>query len=776
MKTHFAHSNPNAPTAAQRLHPLADHLTKVAALAAQFAEPFGADFAHFAGLWHDLGKFRNAFQEGRLGLKHGALPDADCHIETKSKVSHSHAGALYAIEKLGPLGTVLAYLIAGHHAGLADYSTGTLGSDAKSGEATLKNRLASDRAKQEFAEAMQEAIPAHILAGPSSLQVPAAARDEGFALWVRMLFSCLVDADFLDTESFFNPNKTQKRIQPVQTEQYLPLLDRYLEGKTNTDTLVNRERAAVLAACRAAATQAPGFFTLTVPTGGGKTLSSLAFALAHAREFRKRRVIFVIPYTSIIEQSAAVFREVFAALGPDAVLEHHSSLDVAEKDENHLSRLAAENWDAPLIVTTNVQLFESLHAARTSRCRKLHNLCNSVIVLDEAQLLPAEFLAPVLRALQLLVKHYGVTVVLCTATQPNLRSRFDPVTCKPIFSGIEGAREIVGDQARLNQLFASLSRVQYFGLDQLDAQRSWDDIAAALANEPAVLAIVNTRGDALQLYRKLCDLSADSDSDTLHLSALMCAQHRSAVIATIKLRLIAQRAVIASGQPVRALRVISTQLVEAGVDLDFPVVYRAISGLDSIAQAAGRCNREGKLPGKGKVVVFSAPQFTDHIKFGIGATLQVAHQLTQAGDLLPPDFDRYFDRYYGSLNSLDKHAIIAALTPDKSDLGVAFKSASDKFKLIDEDSEAVVVPYVPAGMSESPIRAIVGKLAHEPNNRGLLRQLQRYTVNVRRKAFEKLAAQGDIEQKGIVWVALDCRYNTKFGLLVSEDHGLNLMM
>lgn len=783
MTSYFAHCNPSAPIESQRLHSLTAHLSKVAALASKFAEPIGPDFAYVAGLWHDLGKFRKAFQEGRLGLKDGAIPDIDCHIEpnfsggssatNKIRASHSHAGALYAIEQLGPqLGRVLAYLIAGHHSGLADYSTGTRGATSSS-EQTLEWRLTSDRAKREFEEALREAIPPEILAVPNSPRVPIAAQNEGFALWLRMLFSCLVDADFLDTETFFSPAKSQHRLQPAKLEQFLPLLNRYLDSKTNADTLVNRERAAVLAACRAGAKQAPGFFTLTVPTGGGKTLSSLAFALEHVLKHGKQRIIFAIPYTSIIEQSAAVFREVFAELGNDAVLEHHSSLDVSEKEENHLSRLAAENWDAPLIVTTNVQLFESLHAARTSRCRKLHNLCNSVIVLDEAQLLPPEFLAPVIRSLQLLVKHYGVTVVLCTATQPNLRSRFDPFTRKCIFSGIDGAHEIVGNQARLNTLFASLARVQYLGLDALESQRAWDEVAQELSAEATVLAIVNTRGDALKLYKKVTAMS--SEADIVHLSALMCAQHRSAVIAGIKLKLAAQREALASAKPVRPLRVISTQLVEAGVDLDFPVVYRAISGLDSIAQAAGRCNREGKLAGKGKVVVFSAPQSTDHIKFAINATKHVTSQLTQPDDLLPPDFERYFDRYYGTVVSLDKHDINGALKADPATLGVAFRSAAEKFKLIDEDSEAVVVPYVPEAKSESPIHAIVGKLAKEPNHRGLLRQLQRYTVSVRRKAFEKLVAQGDVEQRGIVWVALDARYDPEFGLLASDDHGANLM-
>ena len=350
--------------------------------------------------------------------------------------------------------------------------------------------------------------------------------------------------------------------------------------RSAANTLVNRLRNQILQQCRDKAGQDPGFFSLTVPTGGGKTLSGMAFALEHAIAHGKRRIIHIIPYTSIIEQTAGIFRGIFG----EAVIEHHSSLDPEHETER--SRLAAENWDAPVIVTTSVQFFESLFAARTSRCRKLHNIVDAVVVLDEAQLLPPEFLQPILNALNLLVVHYGVTVVLSTATQPALESRTNSFG-KTVLRGLDHMREIIDDP---DALYAKLERVHVRLPEDFHAGVSWERIAAEIAQHDSVLAIVNTRRQARELHALL-------PKGTIHLSALMCGQHRSDVIAGIKEKL-------RRDEPVR---VVSTQLVEAGVDLDFPVVYRALSGLDSIAQAAGRCNREGRLD-RGEVVVFVPPE------------------------------------------------------------------------------------------------------------------------------------------------------------------------
>lgn len=775
--TYYAHSNPDAAEPDQRLHLLDQHLEKVAGLSRAFARPDDERWAFLAGLWHDLGKYRRAFQVDRLGL--AGANAADAHIETSGRrVTHSTAGASHAERTLGPVGRVLAYLIAGHHAGLPDWCPSDVRDTTQfSALACLKARLQSDEAQREYAEALAESIPATILtvASPPPLAPPQAAKD-GFALWTRMLFSCLVDADFLDTEAFFSPKKASARGRYPSLAQMKPLLDAHLlaisTSAAKNPSPVNARRDEVLDACTRAAHGAPGFYTLTVPTGGGKTLSSLRFAIDHAlaqADKPKRRIIYAIPYTSIIEQTAKVFADIFAPLGPDVVLEHHSNLDLPADQETHASRLAVENWDAPLVVTTNVQLFESLHAARTSRCRKLHNLIDSVIVLDEAQSLPRDFLDPVLRALKLLVKHYGVTVVLCTATQPALTSRREYLTGRLLLDGIDNAIEIVGNDAQVQSLFSALERVKVRGLDHLDERVGWNAIAGRIAQQDCALAIVNTRRDALKLHAMVSALGGKDEC--IHLSALMCAEHRSAVIKDIRRRLqdrLSQRA--AGGSP-RPLRVVSTQLVEAGVDLDFPTVFRALAGLDSIAQAAGRCNREGRLEGKGVVEVFNpegARPFGSMAQ-GIHAAMDLVRSGGLADPLAPATFRKYFDGYYGRAD-LDAQGIGPLLTPDR-ELGVQFRSAAERFKLIDEDGESVVVPYLPSGASESPIHAWIGRLEKDPNNRALRRKLQRYTVNLPRRLFERMVAQNDIEQRAGIWVALASRYDEATGLKLPDDHG-----
>lgn len=721
-------------------HLLEEHLREVARLAAESAAPFGGEtWAFLAGLWHDLGKYRPAFQAKLL-----AADGVDAHVENGLRVTHSNAGALHAMKMLGPAkGRVLAFLIAGHHAGLADFET------ADGAAASLKARLESPDSAQEYREALAQAVPADILA-PRAVQAPATGKD-GFALWLRMLFSCLVDADFLDTERFFDPAKAGIRGQQPPLRKMKEALDHHMAEMTArtaaAPSAVNQKRAEVLAACREKAALPPGIFSLTVPTGGGKTLSSLSFALDHALAHGKRRIVYAIPYTSIIEQTAEVFRLVFADCGEGAVLEHHSNLDVDPRRENHASRLAAENWDAPLIVTTNVQLFESLHAARTSRCRKLHNLAGSVIVLDEAQLLPRDFLAPVVLALKLLVRDYGVTLVLCTATQPALNSRFDPFG-RRVLDGLEEVREIIDEPL---SLFAALKRVEVHFPADFRARSRWEELAAAMAAEPGVLAIVNTRRDARDLHRLM-------PPGTKHLSALMCAQHRSRVIGEIKIEL-------REGRPVRA---VSTQLVEAGVDVDFPVVYRALAGMDSIAQAAGRCNREGRLGGPGQVHVFVAPGAAPPGLLRQGE--QTTRELSAAGKLrdplAPATFTAYFDQLYAK-GGLDREGILELLLPERS----AFRTAAQKFRLIDDEAETVIVPYRPEPTEESPVLQWLNVLRRDGNATWARRKLQRYTVNVPRKPFEQMVRQGDLEERAGLWVALPSRYDAVLGLLLPDDHG-----
>ncbi len=714
-------------------HFLDEHLQGVAELAARFAYAFNSqDWARLSGLWHDLGKFRDKFQRY---IKSVSGYDAEAHIEgVPGRVDHSTAGAILAIEKLGTQGRILAYLIAGHHAGLPDWS----------GEASsLYQRLEDGKAKGYLQEALHAEPDSGLLDQPSPTTFP--PKDGSLALWVRMLFSCLVDADFLDTEAFMDERKQALRTDYPALTELLPAFDDFMDTKaTNaTDTSVNRIRADVLRQCREKAVLPSGLFSLTVPTGGGKTLSSMAFALNHAVHHGKNRVIYVIPYTSILEQTANIFREMF---GEENVIEHHSNLDPDKEDSR--SRLATENWDAPIIVTTNVQFFESLFAAKTSRCRKLHNIVNSVVVLDEAQLLPPEFLAPILHVMQDLSHNYKVSFVLSTATQP----AFSP---RPKFAGLKDVCELMDDPG---QLYADLKRVETELPDDFNASRTWESVASELQKYESVLCIVNSRKDCRELHALM-------PKDTIHLSALMCGQHRSEVIADIKQRL-------KDGIPTR---VVSTQLVEAGVDMDFPVVYRALAGLDAVAQAAGRCNREGSLPGMGKVVVFVPP------KPAAPGLLRKAQQsgqeimrLAEGDPLTRERFEDYFRHYYASLISLDEENIVGLL--DMHNRAEArkgefnFRTAADKFRLIKEEGQtAVIVRY---GESSKHIEALEASRNLEPRQcRAILRKLQRYTVNIRENECKKLMDSGDIKEiyDGCYVQQSDTLYHPQLGLLMSKD-------
>lgn len=714
-------------------HYLDNHLQDVATLAAAYASVFGnEDWARLSGLWHDLGKFREKFQRY---IKSVSGYDAEAHIEgAPGRVDHSTAGAILAIEKLGPQGRIIAYLIAGHHAGLPDWD----------GEAaSLYQRLSDGKKKGYLQEALLPKPDAALLDQPAPSSLP--PQNGSFALWIRMLFSCLVDADFLDTEAFMDERRQALRADYPALNELLAEFDRHMANKAANAIAspVNRIRADVLRQCREKATLPSGLFSLTVPTGGGKTLSSMAFALNHAAHHGKQRVIYVIPYTSILEQTAEIFRKIF---GDENVIEHHSNLDPDKEDSR--SRLATENWDAPIIVTTNVQFFESLFAARTSRCRKLHNIVNSVVVLDEAQMLPPEFLAPILHVMQDLRLNYKVSFVLSTATQPAFSSR-------PKFAGLKNVSELMDDPG---QLYADLKRVETDLPKDFNAPRTWESIAEELQQYDSVLCIVNSRKDCRELHA-LCP------KDTIHLSALMCGQHRSQVIADIKQRL-------KDGIPTR---VVSTQLVEAGVDMDFPVVYRALAGLDAVAQAAGRCNREGGLPDMGKVVVFVPP------KPAAPGLLRKAQQSGQEimrlvhGDPLTRErFEAYFQHYYASLNSLDEADIVGLL--DMHNRAGArraefnFRTAADKFRLIKEEGQtAVIVRY---GESGKLIAAMEASQNMEPHQRrGILRRLQRYTVNIREQECKKLMINGDIKEvyEGCYVQQSDTLYHPQLGLLMSDD-------
>lgn len=703
-------------------HPLDEHLRSVGALAREFAAEFGnGDWGSAAGFWHDLGKYKTAFQayiRTANGLE-AHLEEERADRSPAGKVDHSAAGALHAQARSRQAGRALSYLIAGHHAGLPDWIR-----DEAAGKG-LEERLSE---AQHLQETLSGKPPAAILDAPLPATHPCSGGmgAEHLHLWIRMLFSCLADADFLDTEAFMDPAKSESRAKSSTLGDLRERFDQYMFGLQNkvSDTLVNRVRRQILKDCREGAAKDPGFFSLTVPTGGGKTLASMGFALDHALLHGKRRIIVVIPYTSIIEQTAQVLRSVF---GDDTVLEHHSNLDPDR--ETPRSRLASENWDAPIIVTTNVQLFESLFASRASACRKLHNLANSIIVLDEAQMLPPEFLKPILSVLKGLVQHFGVTAVLCTATQPALVGRIggDKLSNRESFEGLPtdgSVRELMRDP---EDLARRLKRVRIERHSNGDGPCSWEEIAGELSQLEQVLCIVNSRKDCRALHALM-------PPDTVHLSALMCGEHRTKTIKEIKESL-------AAGIPIR---VVSTQLVEAGVDLDFPVVYRAVAGLDSIAQAAGRCNREGRSISAGRVVVFTPPESAPPglLLKGENATRELLHVAPELVESLSPEaFRKYFECFYAKLG-FDEKGIQDLLTKNAERLMIQFRTAAQRFRMIDDAGQKSVIVWYSKDRFDSQM--LLEELRRFGPTRGLMRRLQRCTVTIPERIWKGLLAQGAV--------------------------------
>ncbi|EIQ00065.1 CRISPR-associated helicase Cas3/CRISPR-associated endonuclease Cas3-HD [Opitutaceae bacterium TAV1] len=680
------------------------HLEAVASLAEQFAGKFGAaEWARLLGLWHDLGKFSAEFQ-AYLRSAGGA----EAHLEERpavaSRVDHSTAGAQFAAEALGAAGLLLAYLIAGHHAGLPN------GRDGTSPGGSLDGRL--EKTIPDWRSATPECVLKEIIRNRLVLPDYSARSGASMAFFLRMLFSCLVDADFLCTEAFMNPEQAQ--VRPTQAQSMAGLdecLTRYMAEKFGVPvTPVHHARAGVLQACLDAATKRPGLFSLTVPTGGGKTLASLAFALRHAKAHGMERVIYVIPFTSIIEQNARVFREALAGCGVEVVLEHHSNLDPDAQHVTRTSRLASENWDMSVVVTTNVQFFESLHANGTSRCRKLHRMARSVIILDEAQTLPVTYLATCLHTLEQLATNYGSSVVLCTATQPF-------VVRRPEFPiGLPEPVEIIPEPTKL---YTTLKRVEVKPVGKLTDAELLDRLKA----HRQVLCIVNTRRHAAELYAAL-----PAKCGRIHLSAQMCPEHRSVVIDKIRSGLVV-------GEP---CVVISTQLIEAGVDLDFPVAYRALAGLDSIAQAAGRCNREGRLA-RGVTYVFE-PERRPPAGF-LRQTAQTCAQILELhDDLLSLDAVRhYFELHYWERQAeTDARGILACWPKQvrtKDDLlSFEFKKAAEAFQFIESAQQAVIVPWGGKG------KALCAELrkTFEPRAQRLLgRRLQRFIVQIPDPIFRR---------------------------------------
>ena len=674
-------------------HDLEGHLLETASLAERFAAIFGAgEWAKVAGKWHDLGKYSKKFQKKLTK-------------DPLIRVDHSTAGAQYAVKHLPkPQGYLIAWLIAGHHTGLPDWSS------ADGGRSALQERL--DKQIEPFEEIMSE----NIIDKEVELRTP---KINDPALWVRMLFSALVDADFLDTEAFFDQERSSIRGSYPTIESLQKMFETYiteLQAKS-AQTPLNRLRSEILEICiKEGQRLGNGIYTLTVPTGGGKTLSSMAFALNHALNQNKKRIIYVIPYTSIIEQNANVYREIFE----DAVVEHHSQF-APDEDENSgylRAKLAAENWDAPIIVTTTVQFFESLFAAKPSRCRKLHNIADSVVIVDEVQTLPSSMLQPIADKINELNKNFGVTFLLCSATQPAFESFELP---EIEFRGIRIEKELMPDPEALSH---SLHRTSILWEDK--TPKSYEEVAdEVLRKSKSALIVLNTRKRAKQLY----DVFLEKGATVMHLSANMCGEHRSRWIERIKKKL-------SDGE---RFVVVSTNLVEAGVDLDFPLLWREYAGLESIAQAAGRCNREG-LMDRGEVRVFRLADepIPRYLNRAVNALREIQPDLKDP--LSPEAFQRYFSTFYRMAGErLDEKGIV------EEELKIGrwpFRKIAERFRMIEDGyNQSVLIPY------DEKASSLLSLLDEETIPRTVLRKLQRYSVNLTVKTVERLERSGEIIQK-----------------------------
>ena len=719
----IAHVDPVDPA---RTELLSEHATAVQLLAKQFGSRFGCGvLAGFVGGSHDFGKAILNVQD-YLWSAAGDCSEEDGpdnrNAPQKRGPDHSSAGAQFLEKSIPGLGLLLAYAAAGHHAGMPD-GIGSSGS-------SLKNRLRKQL--PDWESTARRNLPEDLFAGDLSAiakeAFPFLSPGDGYSLafLTRMLFSCLVDADFLATERFMNGDRFKER-ESIAGQDFVSLQkkqDDYfarLAGKAAASGLssspINDIREEVRADSIAAASLPPGLFTLTVPTGGGKTLSSMAFALHHASAHRLDRVIYVIPYTSIIEQNAKVFRDVF---GDDAVLEHHGNVDYDSGDTR--LRLLAENWDAPIVVTTSVQFFESLHANRASACRKLHNLAHSVVILDEAQSLPIDLLRPCLRSLDELIGHYGSSVVLCTATQPAVLA--GQLAKGGLTGGPNGCRQIIPLERHLHE------RLRRVTAERIPGKISDAELLEHVASHSSTLIIVNTRRHARELFEAAC--ARFPERSVFHLSAQMCPKHRSGILDVVK-------GLLHFGKP---CLLVSTQLIEAGVDIDFPCVFREMAGADSLAQAAGRCNREGRLPELGKVFFFESSETHSPPGFLAMAAAKGAEVISLpefADDLLAPELvTRYFEllyRFFGdSPQGLDRLSVLTNLIPpampaSRDDFLVyKFRTLGEQFHLISEPSIQVFVPYGDEG------RRLCEKLRGTyatGEQRQIARKLQRYAVSLR---------------------------------------------
>ncbi|MGN1432785.1 MAG: CRISPR-associated helicase Cas3' [Ruminococcus sp.] len=692
---------------------LLEHLKNVSELSEKFAECLNlSDYAEIIGMLHDIGKYSNRFQERINGNE-------------KIKVDHSTCGSQEAFKmKL----LMAAFCISGHHGGIPDIGCrGDLDSDS-----TLTGRLS--RNTENYSAWINEVDRSKF----KSICEPFINDRIPYTFILRFLFSCLVDADYLDTENFMS-NGAVSRDSGDELPFLLSLLNNHIEKWQNPSGKLNILRTNMLNECIEVGQKSyDKLFTLTVPTGGGKTISSMAFALNYAVKFRKKRIIYVIPYTSIIEQNAEVFRKIF---GMKNVLENHSNVDLNILDDETKIQmmLAAENWDSPIIVTTAVQFFESMFSNKPSKCRKIHNIADSVVIFDEAQMLPLDYLLPCATAIRQLAENYNSAVVLCTATQPNFQSILnltDKSNKLQLTEICKSAENLTDDFRRVNYKY--------------DGKLEDDEIALELKQCNQVLCIVNKKAHAQKLFSML----GESD-ENFHLSTYMYPAHRQMVLEKIRKRL----------DENKPCRVVSTSLIEAGVDIDFPTVYRAISGIDSILQAGGRCNRENKRNSSESVVhIFYTDEVLSYQQTNTDAAMEVIKKYGEK-IYLPEAIKMYFDNlyYYRDIDKthkvFDKKGIINALTD------LEFESVAQKFKMIENDTKALYI-------STKENKKEIDDLRCGNYSKELFRNLQKYVVNLYERDFNKLDEACGIEYiDNSFYVLSDNKYySEKTGITFPDEN------
>ncbi len=725
------------PESSGKWQPLSTHLRNVADLAKEFALPLGLGAeAELAGLLHDLGKYAERFQ-------------ARLHNPAIHGINHWAAGSVQARTMNA---WAVAFAADGHHTGIPALNDNAAGIPLRLTVEEFTNPETRSELTGQCAEALEELLARlrnDKLPLPSLSQRPILDRFAE-ALRTRMLFSCLVDADFLDTEQHFNATQPALRAVPgLQSEQALALLQGTLQSKP-VDGLINALRRQLLQDCLKAAEQPPGLFTLTAPTGSGKTLSSIAFALRHIAHHNAgltpndprcfRRVIVVIPYTSIIEQTARVYREIFELpFGPDYVLEHHSATAPREREEDQgrdaeedrlrRARLAAENWASPLIVTTNVQFFESLFSNRPSDCRKLHSIGRSVALFDEVQTLPPQLVPSLLSGVRLLTRDYGVTAVFMTATQPAFAAAGEalPYGWQPA--------EISSNPVAM----AENLRRTIIELPPANTTLAWPELARRLAIQHQSLCVVNTTKDARELFRLVHESKPDA---TFHLSARMCPAHRQETLVEIRRRLNPK-----SNEP---CQLVSTQLIEAGVDVDFPIAFRALGPLDSIIQTAGRCNREGRHLEPCQVVIFRPV----NIKLPPGA-YALATAKTEEFLVRHPNTPLHqpetYRKYFAELYKLVGPEVAEADKVLKFSKDFDFPAAAAACQLVGDETRAVLVKWKDKGGSNRG-EALAQKLHREKHLTAAdCREAQRYSVNLYQSEFFDARTRGYIYQPAKDW-------------------------